>query len=170
MKKLAIFFVVFTILTILAGCSSDDTSDSTSNYHFMSEPEGNSYQNTANNSGYSSAETAAVNFLKSVLTNDGKTFSKCVHPNMLEDWADSFHIDPNSSSTQTANAATLTQRTLSGDEFNAYASELKSEYGIMADSAVEYYISAVIEGSYKQYRHLVTVFSCNDRWYACGWS
>lgn len=157
MKKPALFLVVLTVLSIFVGCSSSDKSNSKS---------GNS------------AEEVAREFVVSVVSEDANRFAKCVHPNMLEEWADSFHVDLSNDSATTVDPGVTTSvyrySTVTGEDFESIKDSLSSEFSIKATEAMVYVINAEFYDYHKNetvnYQWSVEVFYAEGRWYALGWS
>lgn len=157
MKKAALFLVVLTVLSILVGCSSADKNR-------------NKFGN--------SAEEVACEFVVSVVSEDGNRFAKCVHPNMLEEWADSFHVDLSNDSATIVDPGVTTSvyryTTVTGEDFESLNDELSRDFSIKATKAMVYVINAEFYNYRKNetvnYQWSVEVFYAEGRWYALGWS
>ncbi len=113
-------------------------------------------------------------FVKSACENDPENFAKCVHPNMLEEWASSFHVDGEDHVNRVTEISTGQVVDVSFDDLEKINSDpdKPSNIFITAAKIVTVYLKYYdyIHSEEKSSVRECAVMQIDGCWYAFGWS
>lgn len=148
MKKISIVLILAIVLSLLCSCGQKG--------------------------GYETPEEAATLFVKSVIENDPEAFSQCVHPNMLSDWASSFHVDGEDHDNEVTDVHAGGVGSVAVEDLEDIQDDLGGDYNITItdEVVVTVYAKFYEYGHSEEKSHSFDcyVIKVGGRWYAWGWS
>lgn len=148
MKKLSIVLVLVIVLSLLCSCGQKG--------------------------GCKTPEEAATMFVKSVIENDPEAFSQCVHPNMLGEWASSFHISGEDHDNEVTDVHVGGVDSVDAEDLEDIQDDLGGDYNITItdEVVVTVYAKFYEYGDSEEESHSFDcyVMKVGGRWYAWGWS
>lgn len=120
-------------------------------------------------------EETAMMFVKACANNDFDMFSQCVHPKMLEEWADEWLDSEPDGRFQLTEIHTGMVTDASEEEVENFQDNIGEDYGITKITALKT-VTVYAKGyDYFEAKEVSSVASCkvflsDSCWYAWGWS
>lgn len=120
-------------------------------------------------------EETAMMFVKAVMNNDSETFSQCVHPKMLEVWADEWLDSEPDGRFQLTEIHTGLVTDASEEELENIQDSLSENFGITKITAAKTVVVYAKGYDYFESKEVSNVVYCgvflsDGCWYAWGWS